>query len=214
MKPKSFLCLALLLSGGLVGCSTVEHRTSDQPMAGATITELPPDEGLAGAMGVTMRTLTVNYPSSMELTVTRRIYRNGVLDTGNSAREVHGTILPMGAEYLSLGWFNPDAINPKPQHEVKIFGSVGPYWIQIPPGSNVGGSVAVQKTGALGVGEEQQVMELRYGNVQLDGDVLAAFPTNITIRVTLSVLIKPLNDEERQELKKYPNFNEAFKINE
>jgi hypothetical protein len=220
MKPKLLVCLALVLSGGLFGCSTTFPRPSDAVQAKATITELPSDDNLASALGVMMKTIAINYPSSVKVSVTRRVYRNGILDSAMSSRQVSGTAMAIGTEYYSLGWFNSDAINPEPQNKVKIFGSIDPMWIAVPHGTSMGAFIHVPKTGEIDSGKEQLVMELAYGDSSFTTSSgfggASNNPKNLKalVRVTLHILVEPLSAEEQQELKEHPNFNKAFKVTE
>jgi hypothetical protein len=188
--------------------------------AKATITELPSNDNLSSALGVMMKTIAINYPSSVKVSVTQRVYRNGILDSARSSRQVSGSTMANCTEYLSLGWFNPDAINPEPQDKVKIFGSIDPMWIAVPHGTSMGAFVHVPKTGEIDIGKEQLVMELAYGDPSFTtssgfgGSSDNSKNLKALVRVTLHVLVEPLNAEEQQELKEHSNFNEAFKVTE
>ena len=164
-----------------------------------------------------MRTIAVKYPSSMKLSISKRVYRDGVLDSTMSSRQEGGTTMKVGTDYLSLGWFDPDATTSEPQGKLKVFGSVGPIWIKKPEGENVGGFIVVPKTGELAIEKQQLVMELAYG-AGTRRSSLGLGPADIreraTIRVTLHVLVEPLSGDEEEQLKKYPSFHKAFKIDE
>lgn len=163
-----------------------------------------------------MRTLEIRYPSSMKLSVMQRVYRDGVLDATRSSRQVHGTTMPIGQEYLQLGWFDPDVINSTPQGQIKIFGTAGDIWMKKLSGTNWTAFIDVPKIGELLIGKEQWVMELGCGlNPHSSGGIGPGINLDNKeegIRVKLSVVVKPLNDEEQQTLLKQSNFNQAFKI--
>jgi hypothetical protein len=181
------------------------------------VTEVPSDNHLASAVGVMIRTLEVRYPSSMKLSVTERVYRDGVLDSGMSSRQVHGTTLPVGNQSLSLGWLDPDATSPGPQGKLKVFGTCGTIWIKKPSGGNFGGFIDIPKDGEIAIQKQQLVMELAYGSGPARSSV-GLGPADIregaTIRVTLHVLVEPLNKEEVELLKTQSNFNKAFRVDE
>jgi hypothetical protein len=182
------------------------------------VSETPSDTDtqLGIPLGLWKRQLAIKYPSSMKLTVTCRVYRNGVLDKAMSSRQVHGTTMPVGTEFLQLGMIDPDATNPdKPQGKVKIFGSLGPLWInKSPKESSSGCEISVPKTGEIESGKEQLLMELRHGTAVLIGSSATYLPTNAEFRVTLRVRADPLNAKERQILLHQSNFNEAFKVDD
>ena len=160
-----------------------------------------------------MRNLEVRYPSSMKLSVITRVYRDGVLDSGRSSRQVHGSTV--GRDYLSLGWFDPDATSPEPRGKLKIFGSGGDFWIDKLSG-NRGGFIDAPKTGELPIGKNQLVMELAYGSPpsSSSGIGVAEIREAATVRITVHVLVEPLSREEQELLKKQSNFNGAFKVDE
>ena len=174
------------------------------------------DAGLELSLGLWKRQLWVHYPSAMKLTVTCRVYRNGVLDKGYSSRQVYGTTLPVGDEFLQLGVLDPDAINPdSPRGKAKIFGCLGPLWIDKPPSnSNSGCQITIPTTGEIKSGEDKLVMELRYGTATFIGSSASYMPSNTTFRVTLHVHVDPLNTQEQLTLHHQSNFNEAFKVAE
>jgi hypothetical protein len=134
-----------------------------------------------------------------------------------SSRQVHGTMMTVGTQYLSLGWFDPDATTSEPQGKLKVFGSVGPIWIKKPQGENVGGFIDVPKTGELAVEKQQLVMELAYGTGTPRSSLglgAAEIREKAIIRVTLHASVEPLSAEEQDDLKKHSNFNKAFKVDE
>lgn len=152
----------------------------------------------------------------MKLSVTCRVYRNGVLDKAMSSRQIHGTTLACGTDFLQLGLVDPDAINPdKPQGKVKIFGSLGPLWInKASRGVSSGCEISIPTTGKIESGKEYLVMELRYGTAILIGSSATYVPTNAEFRVTLYIRADPLNPQEQQILHHQSNFNEAFKVDD
>jgi hypothetical protein len=174
------------------------------------------DTQLEISLGLWKRQLAVKYPSSMKLTVMCRVYRNGVLDKMLSSRQVHGTTMPIGTEFFQLGMIDPDAINPgKSQGKVKIFGSLGPLWInKAPQGSSSGCTISIPTTGEIESGKEQLLMELRYGTAILVGSSATYLSTNSEFRVTLHIHADPLNAQEQQILLHQSNFNEAFKVDD
>src|ERR1041384_105925 len=174
------------------------------------------DTQLEVPLGLWKRQLAISYSSSLKLTVTCRVYRNGVLDKLTSSRQVHGTSLPTGTEFLQLGLVDPDSTNSgKPQGKVKIFGSLGPLWIDKPPqNASSGCEIPIPKTGALEAGKEQLVLELRYGTAILIGTSATYVPTNSALRVTLHVRADPLSTRERQTLLHPSNFNEAHSVDD
>jgi hypothetical protein len=182
------------------------------------VSETPSDTDtqLLVPLGLWKRQLTVKYPSSMKLTVTCRVYRRGVLDKALSSRQVRGTTLPEGTEFLHLGVLDPDAINPeRPQNKIKIFGSLGPLWIKkAPTGSSSGCEISIPKTGEIESGKEELLMELRYGTAILIGGSATYVPTNAEFRVSMHVRADPLNAKEKQILLHQSNFNELFEVDE
>lgn len=212
----SVLLLLLLASCVSDRDRTKEPTQEPRVQAQAEISEVQMDNEVAPVLGIYMRKLAIRYPSSLKLSVVQRLYRDGVLELGMSSRQVHGTTMAVGTEYLSLGLLDPDGINPQPQGQIKLFGSLGPWWFKKPPGANAGGVINVLKTGALAVGSEQLVMELRYGIPSPHPSVqgFADYPENVSLRVTLQVLVEPLDDKEKEELKAHSNFNKAFKVSD
>jgi len=208
------IIMVVLCCGVLLGCQTRPLPPSNN----VVVSECPSDTDtqLEIPLGLWKRQVAVNYPSSMKLTVTCRVYRNGVLDKAISSRQVHGTTLATGTEFLRLGLVDPDAINPdKPQGKVKIFGSLGPLWInKAPQGSNSGCEIGILTTGKIESGKEYLVMELNYGTSILIGGSATYVPTNAEFRVTLHVRTDPLNPKEQQILHHQSNFNEAFKVDD
>lgn len=174
------------------------------------------DTSLQIALGLWRRQLRVYSSSTMKLTVTCRIYRDGVLDTNESSRQVHGSILPVVYESLQLGVLDPDAINPDtPKHKVKVFGSIGPMWIDKPSAkSSSGCSITIPTTGEVPAGTNVLAMELLYGRAYLIGGSATYLPTNTNFRVTLDVRIDPLSDQEKEMLLHQSNFNEAYRVDE
>ena len=211
----------------LIGLCRAEAATNSAPTNSSklnthqdriVVSETPSDTDtqLYIPLGLWKRQLAVEYPSSMKLAVICRVYRNGVLDKILSSRQVHGTTMPVGTQFLQLGVVDPDATNPdKPQGKVKIFGSLGPLWINKSP-TNVssGCQIDIPKTGEMESGKEQLLMELRYGTATLIGSSATYLQTNTTFRVTLHVRADPLNAQEQQLLLHQPNFNEAFKVDD
>jgi hypothetical protein len=69
---------------------------------------------------------------------------------------------------------------------------------------------------ALAVGSEQLVMELRYGIPSRHPSVqgFADYAENASLRVTVQVMVEPLDAKEKEELKAHSNFNKAFKVSD
>ena len=179
------------------------------------------DNRLASTLGVMMRTLKVCYPSSMKLSVTRRVYRDGVLDTRMSSRQEHATLRPGGNQYLELGWLDPDVLTPEPQGKLKILGLAEAVWIKKPSDRSGGGFIDAPITGELGAGRDQLVMELAYGRPgprrSSAGPGLDEIREGAIIRITIHARVDPLSAEELKELAKYPNvpdFNKGFKVDD
>jgi hypothetical protein len=224
MNPKLFLCLALVLGGSLTGCvstrlpqtNAVTNVTNYQNSVVVSETPSDTDTQLEIPLGLWKRQVAVNYPSSMKLSVTCRVYRNGVLDKAISSRQIRGTTLAVGTEFFQLGMVDPDAINPdKPQGKVKIFGSLGLLWIdKAPQGSSSGCDIRVPTTGKLESGKEYLVMELRYGTAIPIAGSATYLPTNAEFRVTLHIRADPLNPQEQQVLRRQSNFNKVFKVDD
>jgi hypothetical protein len=216
------MAVALIGTLILVSCRSPRHSSPVAPTvietadAKPSVSEIPSDSRLAIAVGVMMRNLEVRYPSSMKLSVTIRVYRDGILDSGRSSRQVHGTTLAMGNQYLSLGWLDPDVTSPEPRGKLKIFGSGIEIWIN-KPSENFGGFIDVPKTGELPPAKSQLVMELAYGSStphSSSGIGPADIREGAIVRITVHVLVEPLSKEERELLKKQSNFNKAFKVDE
>jgi hypothetical protein len=216
--------IALLFCAGVCHAG-VSTNSAPDPAINSTnqqdqlsISENPSDTDtqLQIPLGLWKRQLAVHYPSSMKLTVTCRVYRSGILDKAMSSRQVHGTTLPVGTEFLQLGMLDPDAINPgTPRGKVKIFGSFDTVWIDKAPREKSSGyTINIPKTGVFETGKEQLAMELRYGTAIMIASSSTSLPTNAEFRVTLDVRADPLSARETQILRRQSNFNEAFKIDE
>jgi hypothetical protein len=221
MKLQILLMLLCATATVCVGETTNQLAGDDltgwtNRQSSAFILETPPDTDmdLQIPLGLWKRQLRVYSASNMKLTVTCRVYRNGVLDTNESSRQVHGSTMPVVYESLQLGVLDPDEINPGPPcGKVKVFGSIGPLWIdKSPPKSNSGCSINIPTTGEVPAGQDALAMELRYGAAVFIGGSGSYMPTNTNFRVTLDVRIDPLSDEEKQMLSHQSNFNEAYRV--
>jgi hypothetical protein len=217
------ITVALTVAFALTSCVSERNHTHrspstvDVPQLKANVSEMPSDPLLASALGVTMRTVEVRYPSSMKLSWTTRLYRAGVLDHSMSSRQVSGTTLAVGSNLFSLGLFDPDVTSPEPQGKLKIFGSPGTVWIKKPPAGSHGGFIDVPRTGELPTGTNQLVMELAYGSGNLRGWSGGWSPDSregAAVRITIHVLVEPLTTEQRELLKKQSNFNEVYTVDE
>jgi hypothetical protein len=211
------LCATVCVAGETtVKADDLAAWTNRQDSAFILETPSETDTDLGLSLGLWKRQLRVYFLSTMKLTVTCRVYRNGVLDRNESSRQVHGTTLPVAYESLQLGVLDPDAINPgSPHGKAKVFGSIGPLWIdKAPPYSNSGCSITIPTTGEVPAGRDELTMEMRYGTAVLIGGSGSYMPTNTNFRVTLHVRIDPLSDQEKEMLSHQSNFNEAYRIDE
>jgi hypothetical protein len=215
------MALALVVTLTLVSCISEPHGSTgargiiETAHAKPSVSEIQSDNRLASALGVMMRSLEILFPSSMKLSVTTRVYRDGVLDSAKSSRQVHGSTLAVCNEILSLGWVDPDVTSPEPRGKLKIFGS-SDIWIDKPSG-NRGGFIDVPETGELPIGKSQLAMELAYGSGTPSSSAglgIEDIRKGATVRITIHLLVEPLTTEEQELLKKQSNFNKAFKVDE
>jgi len=199
----------------LIERSQVEAANPEQPKV--VISEFPSDGRLQSALGLQMRCVEVLFPSSMKLSVITRVYRDGVLDSTMSSRQEHGMTGHVGNAHLTLGCLDPDEMSPKPHGKVKVFGEGGTMWIDMPTDESFGWSIAVPKTGEIEAKDPQLAMELVCGtgnpssSLGLSEDDLRE---GSGVRVTVHVLVEPLNAEEQLLLKKQSNFTKAVKVEE
>jgi hypothetical protein len=124
--------------------------------------------------------------------------------------------MPVGEEHFGLGMVDPDATNPgKSLGKVKIFGSVGPLWVdKVPESSSHGCIITIPKTGVIESGKEELILELRYGTAELIGGSATSVPTSAEFRATICVRGDPLTTEEQRVLRRQSGFSETFKIEE
>ncbi len=209
-------CAGFCRAGEVTNSTPNTAATATNNESGVVVSEAPSDTDtqLEIPLGLWKRQLVVKYPSSMKLSVTCRVYRDGILDKTMSSRQVYGTTLPIGTEFLQLGMVDPDATNPgKSLGRVKIFGSLGPLWInKASQDSSYGCSISIPTTGAIESGKEYLVMELRYGTALLIGGSATYLPTNTSFRATLQIRGERLTAQEQETLDHQSNFSEAFKV--
>jgi len=157
----------------------------------------------------------IDVPAEMKLTRLIRVYRNGTWDTQRSSALMSGNTVTPWKQVVSLGYFDPDMITPKPSSDLKILGEAGDFWITVPSKTTVGRSILGEPVRRLRIGQEYTLIILAIGptlpsRIGLSGGDVD--PDRAIIRITVGARIDPLTDEERRMLRQYSNFSRSYAL--
>jgi hypothetical protein len=201
------LVCALRVSDVQSSVHAADHAPAKPRELTGSAQEIPVDGAYLGsAIGVFLRHLEVRYPRNLKLSAFHRIYNRGVLDKVRSSIQVHATTMPTSQAFIDLGFLDPDTLTGTETRRMKVFGNVGPYWIEISKELSKGGSIIANPTENLSVGREYPLCDMSVG--------LPPFPggEQPEMRVTIHVRLDRLSAEEEKHLRQYPKYNAAFKL--